>query len=136
MSKSNLETAVAQAAAVFAAQIIDAVRGATLQELMALQGEGVKKHRGRKPGSKNKPVAAAPVANKRGPKAGKKTKPVPKTAKAEAKPKAKKRVMKNYPKCAYPKCAKNRFPKGEGFCGEHWRSFKAGKIGAAATYKK
>ena len=118
--KSSLETSVAQAAAAFAAQIVDAVRGATLQELIALQG-----------------AAAAKVpGKKRGPKAGRKAKAVPKAAKAAAKPKAKKRVVKNYPKCAYPKCGKNRFPRGKGFCGEHFKAFEAGKIKAAKEYRK
>jgi len=45
-------------------------------------------------------------------------------------------VVKNYPKCAYPKCNKNRFPRGKSFCGEHWRQWKASKIKAASTYKK
>ena len=91
---------------------------------------------GKAPGKKRGPKPG----KKRGPKAGKKEKPVAEAAKAvepkTTKPVAKKRVVRNFPKCAYLRCKKNRFPKGEGYCGEHWRAFKAGKIGAAGTYKK
>jgi hypothetical protein len=115
MARSNLEKAIAEAAQGFALQVIEAVKGATLQELIALQQEGKPKRRGRKPGPK--PKAAAKKAAK----------------KAPAK---KKRVVKNYPKCAYPRCNKNRFPRGKGFCGEHWKAFEAGKIKSAESYKK
>ena len=139
MPKSTLETAIANSAAAFASQIVAAVRGGTLQELIALQGEVVAKAPGKKRGPK--------PGSKRGPKAGKgrKEKPAPKAAKASepktAKPKvtepvAKKRVVRNFPKCAYPKCGKNRFVMGEGFCGEHFKAFKAGKIKAAGEYRK
>jgi hypothetical protein len=110
MARKTLEKAIASAAKDFALQIIDAVKGATLQELIALQ-EGKPVRRGRKPGRPAKKKAAKKTVKK-------------------------KRVVKNYPKCAYPKCNKNRFPRGKGFCGNHWRQWKAGKIKAASTYKK
>jgi len=111
MPRKTLEKAITAAAQDFALQIIDAVKGATLQELIALQ-EGKPTRRGRRPGRPAKKKQAAK-----------------KTVK-------KKRVVKNYPKCAHPKCNKNRFPRGKGFCGEHWRQWKAGKIKAASAYKK
>jgi hypothetical protein len=46
-----------------------------------------------------------------------------------------KRVVKNYPKCAYPGCTKNRFVRGKGFCGDHWRMWLAGKIKSAEEYQ-
>ena len=130
MAKSNLEKAVSEAAAKFALEIVEAVKGATLQELIALQGEVKPKRRGRKPGPKPK--------KKPGPKPGKKKTAQKATKKAVAvkAPAKKKRVVKNYPKCAYPKCNKNRFPRGKGFCGEHWKLFEAGKIKSAEHYKK
>ena len=130
--KTSLEAAITKAASAFAMQIVEAVKGASLQELIALQGEKPKR-RGRKPGPK--------------PKAKKKPGPKPKAKRGPGRPKKKvaakkkvavkkKRVVKNYPKCAYPKCNKNRFPRGKGFCGDHWKQWKAGKIKAASSYKK
>jgi len=131
--KASLEAAIAKAAGKFAMEIVEAVKGASLQEMIALQGGDGKKRRGRKPGPK--------------PKAKKKPGPKPKAKRGPGRPKKKvvakkkvavkkKRVVKNYPKCAYPRCNKNRFPRGKGFCGEHWKQWKAGKIKAASTYKK
>lgn len=113
---SGLEKQIEEAAAVFALQIIEAVKQATLQELMALQEEGgtTGKRRGRKPGPKPKIAAIE-------------------TKKVDGR---KNRVVKNYPKCAYPKCNNNRFPRGQGFCGEHWRQWQEGKIKSAAEYAK
>ena len=105
-----LEKQIEEAAAAFALQVIDAVKKATLQELMALQAEGATgKRRGRKPGNAAEPKKVDGRKN---------------------------RIVKNYPKCAYPKCNNNRFPRGEGFCGEHWRQWQAGKIKSAAEYAK
>lgn len=116
MAKTTLETAIEKAAGDFALVIIDAIKSATLQELMELQqSTGL-------PASPPRP----PVARKA---------PAPAAAAAPAAPR-KKRVVKNYPKCAYPGCNKNRFPRGKGFCGEHWREFKEGKIKDAAFYRK
>ena len=114
---AGLEKQIEAAAAQFALQIIEAVKSATLQELMALQesAEGVPKRRGRKPGPKPAAEVAAPAKKVDG---------------------RKNRVVKNYPKCAYPKCNSNRFPRGEGFCGDHWRQWKDGKIKAASEYPK
>ncbi len=107
---ATLEKQIEEAAAAFALEIVNAVKKATLQELMALQAEGASgKRRGRKP------QAAQP------------------TKKVDGR---KNRIVKNYPKCAYPKCNNNRFPRGQGFCGEHWRQWQEGKIKSAAEYAK
>ena len=117
MTKSNFEKAIQDAATAFALRIVDTVKGATLQELLKLQSEVS----GRKTGPKPRSKTAAKTTDKE-------VAPKP--------PVKKKRVVKNYPKCAYPGCNKNRFVRGKGFCGEHWREWKAGKIKAAETYKK
>jgi len=117
MAQNRLEETVAKAAKRFALEILAAVKGSSLQELMALsQGgapAGEKKGKpGRKPGVK---AAKAVKAVK---------------APAAAKPR-KKRVVKNYPKCAFEGCGKNRFPRGKGYCGDHWKQWKDGMIPAA-----
>ena len=118
MAKSGLEKQIEDAAAAFALQIVEAIKQATLQELIALQ-EGNLSQTGRK----------------RGRKAGGTSKV--KTESTEKKVDGRKnRIVKNYPKCAYPGCNNNRFPRGKGFCGEHWRQWKAGKIKAASAYAK
>ena len=120
MAKSSLETQIEQAASAFALQIVEAIKGATLQELIALQEGGLTqnggKRRGKKPGPKQK--------------AGEEETGEKKVDRR------KNRVVKNYPKCAYPGCTNNRFPRGKGFCGQHWREWKAGKIKSASTYTK
>jgi hypothetical protein len=159
MKKTQLETAIEQAAATFALEIVNAVKGSTLQELIALQGgedaaPPARKKPGPKPGRKKtgpkpgrKKTGPKPGRKKTGPKPGRK-KPGPKPGRkkvaVKAVPKAvrkpalasKKRVVRNYPKCAYPGCENNRFVRGKGFCGEHWRLWKAGKIKSAEKYKK
>lgn len=115
MSKGNLEGAIEKAASEFSKVIIAAVKSATLQELIALQaGAGAQKAK-RKPGRPR----GLKVAKKKAKKVAKK---------AAAAPAKKKRVVKNYPKCAYPGCEKNRFPRGKGYCGDHWRLSLAGKL--------
>ena len=78
-----------------------------------------------------KPVKKQKAARPAAPRGEKKAAhPSPKrTAKA-----SKKRVVENYPKCAYPGCNKNRFPRGKGFCGEHWKMWVKGKISDAGHY--
>jgi hypothetical protein len=123
MPKNRLEETIAKAAGRFALEILAAVKASSLQELMALSKGGA-------------PAAEKPA--KRGRKPGRKPGPKPKNVKKVkaakvakgAKPR-KKRVVKNYPKCAFPGCGKNRFPRGKGYCGDHWRQWKEGKIPAA-----
>jgi hypothetical protein len=126
MVKSNLEANIKEAADQFALVVVNAVKSATLQELIALQSEAV---------SASRAKAGRRLRKKPGPKPGRK--PGHKAAvKSALKPAKKKRIVKNYPKCAYPGCNKNRFPRGKGYCGDHWRAWTAGKIKAASAYKK
>ncbi|MCP4602057.1 MAG: hypothetical protein GY847_16335 [Proteobacteria bacterium] len=122
MPKSDLEKSIEQAANSFALQVLGAVKNSTLQELLELQKQGEKKKPGRKPGIKTEKKKPGPK-----PKAVKK---------AAAKPVKKKRVVKNYPKCAYPRCRSNRFVRGKGYCGKHWKMWLAGEIKGAKTFKK
>ena len=82
MPKSNLENSIQQAAGEFALKIVEAVRSATLQELIAMQAEGQPKKRGRKPGRKP------------GPKPRKKPGPKPGTKRAKPGPKPKAKAAK------------------------------------------
>ena len=134
MSQNDLSNLVSQAAQVFARQIVEILNQATLQELTELQTETKPRRRGRKPARVKVAVSETPkVRKKPGPKPGKKkAKPAVKAAKATVK----KAKQKNYPKCAYPGCNKNRFVRGKGFCGDHWQQWKEGKIKAAEEYKK
>ncbi len=118
MAKTDLEQTIENASNEFALFIINAVKSATLQELIALQSDGAPRRPERQSGFKPGPTPWSPEA------------PV------DAAPVRRKRVVKNYPKCAYPDCDKNRFPRGKGFCGEHWRQFEAGQIESADHYRK
>lgn len=73
MPKSKLETNIQKAASDFALTIVEAVKGSTLDELMALQGK-TPTRRGRKPGPK--PKARKKPGRKPG--SPKKAKPGPK----------------------------------------------------------
>ena len=142
---SNLHATIEKAATTFARSIIAAVKGSTLQELLAIQGStggaAAPKRRGRppkaKPGRKpgrppkvttkvkttvKKPTkrVSKKAAKKTAPKAGKKA------AKTVAKTSANKKRSINYPKCSVPGCGKNRYAKGNGMCGEHFKASKAG----------
>lgn len=116
MPKTSLEMTIDKVASDFASEIIAAVKTATLQELLSLQGRSLRGKPGPKPGSRKKAGRG-------------------RAATAIVKKTRKKRVVKNYPKCAYPKCGKNRFPRGKGFCGDHWRKLLEGKIKEASHYK-
>ncbi|MDD5307045.1 MAG: hypothetical protein PHU25_06960 [Deltaproteobacteria bacterium] len=77
------------------------------------------------------------AAEKNPPKrADKKPDRAPKRAEAAAPAKKKKRVVKDYPKCAYPGCDRNRFVRGRGFCGLHWKMWMDGRISDASHYHK
>ena len=52
MAKTDIEKAISEAAGSFALEIIEAVKSATLQELIALQQGDAPKKPGRKPGPK------------------------------------------------------------------------------------
>lgn len=134
MAKSTLEKTIKEAANTFALEIIEAVKNATLQELIAMQDSQVPK----KPGRPQKAEPAASTSRTAKARSKKTTakkpgRPAKATRKAAAVKVAKKR---NYPKCAYPGCEKNRFARGKGFCGEHWRMSLDGKIKSADHYNK
>jgi hypothetical protein len=89
-----LESVIEKTAEAFARSIIAAVKGSSLQELLALSG-GAPKRRGR------------PPKVKRGRKPGRPAK-------------ARKRAKKiRWPKCKYPGCKRNAWAQGKGYCGEH-----------------
>ncbi|MCP4600397.1 MAG: HTH domain-containing protein [Proteobacteria bacterium] len=84
MTQANLKNQVSEAASAFATQIVEAVKSASLQELMELQTSGdvtkpAKKKPGPKPGTKRKKPGPKPKAIK--------AKPGPKPKKAKAAPK-------------------------------------------------
>lgn len=108
MPKTTLEQVILEAARQFAIQVVEVVKSSTLQELLHLQGEARSRSR------RGRPLAAEKDATTTATKVKK---------------------FKNYPKCAYPKCNKNRFVRGKGFCGDHWRAWLEGKIKAADAYK-
>ncbi|MCP4599534.1 MAG: hypothetical protein GY847_03175 [Proteobacteria bacterium] len=96
MTKANLKNQIAEAASAFSLSIVEAVKAASLQELMELQTSGIaKKPARKKPGPKpSKPAAKKPG---RKPKAVKTVKTV-KTVKAiKAKPGPKKGIKKAKP---------------------------------------
>lgn len=125
MSKSHLEQVISEAASQFALTIVDVLKSATLEEMLEMQ-KSVGSRTGRTPAAPA-PVAPRAVAAPAAPRA--------EAPAASRVSKKKKRVVKNYPKCAYPGCDKNRFPRGKGFCGEHWRDWQAGKIKDAESYR-
>ena len=103
---SNLQSAIERAADAFAREIIGAVKGATLQELLAMRDVAVAapgRKRGRPPKAKpgRKPGRPAKVA-------------------------AKKKRKINFPKCSVPGCGKNRYARGNGMCGDHFKASKKG----------
>ena len=108
--KQTLEQVIEQAAKDYAILIVNAVKSATLEELIAMPGTETPKRRPGRP---------------------------PKSAEQKASgPSRKRRVVKNYPKCQVPDCNKNRFIRGKGFCGTHWKEWQAGKIAGPETYQK
>jgi len=138
---SNLHATIEKAATTFARSIIAAVKGSTLQELLAIRGstEGAAapKRRGRPPKAKpgRKPGRPPKVTTKvkttvkkTAKKAAKKIakKAAPKAGQTSAKTSANKKRSINYPKCSVPGCCKNRYAKGNGMCGEHFKASKAG----------
>jgi hypothetical protein len=113
---SKLEPIIERAALGFAQTIIAAVKGATLQELLAMQDVAVAaptQKRGRPP--KAKP------GRKRGrPPKTEKHNAVLKPKTAAIRTKKQKRAI-NWPKCKHPGCKKNRWARGEGYCGKHFK---------------
>lgn len=112
---SQLAFVIEKAANAFARQIIGAVKGASLQELLTLQSDVARK-RGR--------PAKAATAGKRGGRPAKTS--VKATKKKADKVPAKKRRKINFPKCSVPGCGKNRYARGNGMCGAHFKASQAG----------
>lgn len=82
----------------------------------------------RRPG---RPVGSKSV-KKRGPKGRRPGRPKKaKTAPTKTARKTVRKKRRNYPKCAFPGCRNNRFPRGGGYCGKHWRANKAGELATA-----
>ncbi|MDJ0763703.1 MAG: hypothetical protein QNJ97_12030 [Myxococcota bacterium] len=123
MPKTDLQQTIEQAATTFALEIVSAIKGATLQELIALQSEETPAV------SVTERRPAKTPLRRPGPKPG----PKPKAASRRA-TRTPRKKRTSYPKCAFTGCTKNRFPRGEGFCGEHWRAWKDGKIKSADSY--
>ena len=127
---SNLQSIIENAANAFAKAIIVAVKDASLQELLAMQGVAPAAP-GRKPGRPPKAKAGRkpgrPAKAKPGRKPGRPAKATAKKiTKKAAKTAANKKRSINYPKCSVPGCGKNRYAKGNGMCGEHFRASKVG----------
>jgi len=86
MPKLNLEEKINRLAAEFTAQLVEAVRKSSLEDLAALQSEKKKKKPGPKPGSKRRGRKPGPKPGKKragkkpGPKPGSKRKVVKKAA--------------------------------------------------------
>jgi excisionase family DNA binding protein len=101
MPKTGLERAIDAAVEDFTEYIVDAVRDLPLEELSVIRGEDL--------------VVRAEVSE-----------PEPKVDTEEPPPAKEKTRLK----CSYPGCTKNRFVRGHGYCGKHWRWWKKGKIPA------
>jgi hypothetical protein len=98
---SQLASIIEKAANAFAKEIIAAVKGASLKELLALEGGAV-------------------PARKRG-------RPPKAVVDSKAKPKARKRAKIKWPKCKHRGCKRNAWERGNGFCGKHAKTAKAKK---------
>lgn len=96
-----LATAIRNAADKFADSILAAVKGASLQELLALQAGAPAARRGRPPKAK----------------AGRKPGRPPKAVAKKAAAKAAKKIK--WPKCKHEGCKRNAWAQGKGFCGQH-----------------
>jgi hypothetical protein len=54
----------------------------------------------------------------------------------EPKPKPKGSAKRRrHPKCAFPGCERNRFVRGHGYCGKHWKRWKRGELPDAEAAK-
>ena len=116
----QLASIIEKAADVFAREIIAAVKAASLQELLAMQGGAAPaRKRGRPPKAKPGRKPGRP------PKATAKKATAKKTAKKAAMTSANKKRSAHYPKCSVPGCGKNRYSKGNGMCGAHFKAAQA-----------
>jgi len=98
MRKTGLTKAIDAAIVEFTDLMLDAVRELPLDELSALRGED---------------LIVRPE-------------PEPEPA---LRPKRKGRAKrKKHLVCAYPGCDRNRFVRGHGYCGKHWKRWKRGEL--------
>ncbi len=119
MSNTRLARAIGEAANEFAVKVVEALKGATLEEIIEFQSldELVRfqKDDEVEPGEASSPPAP----------------PLQKGKKRGPKPKLKPKVMpvksRGHLQCAHPDCTRNRYPRGQGYCGEHWRELKEGE---------
>jgi excisionase family DNA binding protein len=110
MPKTGLERAIEEAVTEFTEFIIEAVKDLPLEELSELRGEDLIE----------RPDLVEDVQPEPEPHLEPKAAPAP-----EYEQETKKKV---YPKCVYPGCTKNRFVRGRGYCGKHFRQWRKGKI--------
>ncbi len=129
MPSARLEHLIITSAAAFARHLINALRDATVQDMAELQLDPAPKRpeHFRRPVRTESPALGDPPTRQ----------PTPRFARpASTEPVRKPRKKRtNYPKCAYPGCNNNRFPRGKGYCGEHWKKWKAGEIENAQEFK-
>lgn len=114
MPKTDLEKAIDDAVSEFTDFVVDAVRDLPLDELSELRGEDLIVR-------PKIPVASKPELVERV-----EPEPAPKASEAE----------KERPKCAFPDCERNRFVRGQGYCGKHWKKWKRGEIEGAGSWLK
>lgn len=150
----NLKTAMDKLAESFAKEIIAAIRDSSLSDVWRIEKEAFKamrtargKKRGRKPGRKpaakarRKPAKPTRKSRRSPAKASKRRSVARNPAKRGAKKTAKKAVLRTTkkgasrkprtaPKCVFPGCTKNRYPKGGGYCSTHFRKHRKGEIPA------
>ena len=140
MAKTTLQKTIEEAANAFALQIVEAVKNATLQELISMQADNVAKKAGRPRNTESENTPATKTVRAKTTRASKapSKKQTRRPTRALRKPAGRKvaKATRNYPKCAYPGCNKNRFARGKGFCGEHWKMSLAGEIKTAEAYTK
>jgi uncharacterized Zn finger protein len=77
-----------------------------------------------------------PTAETSGSKALKKPKRPPKVDARMKAEEGKPHSPVRFPKCAYPRCGKNRYARGHGFCGVHWKKWLSGDIKDASHYQR
>ena len=109
MQRRKLEVDVARLVQDFAMELIEAVKKSSLAELAAIKG-------GAGPGPKPAEAEARATGGRR--RAGGK------------------RRKFNYPKCKIEGCGRNRYARGQGFCGLHFKEYEAGKIDLGGNPKK
>ncbi len=129
MPSTRLEHLIVSSAGEFAQYLVNALKDATVQDMAELQlkpaprrPDRLRSHERTEGPDMGDPSVRQPAQRFTRPAA----------TESSRRPR-KKRT--NYPKCAYPGCERNRFPRGKGYCGEHWRKWQAGEIEGAEEYR-